>query len=158
MVISFEFRPGNMGDLGPWKSLGGKLIGPPAVAKRHAGILHIFHIGSDHAIHHKVWDGVVYSPADGFEKLDGEFSHSPTAVSTGREDVSVFAIGLDNRLHHYKWNSSSGWGAVEKLPGHWAVSPKAVSDQLGQIDVFGIDGGGNITRVFCSGLHQHASF
>ena len=141
----------NVGDLGPWKNLGGKLAGPPAVAKRKAGIIHIFYIGSDRAIHHKVWDGVVYSPADGYERLEGEFTHTPTAVSTGRHDVSVFGIGLDNKLYRYRWQSASGWGAIEELPGHWAGSPVAVSDQLGFIDVFGLDSGGNVTHISCSG-------
>ena len=145
----------NTGELGPWKNIGGQLSGPPALAKRHAGIIHIFHIGKDRAIHHKAWDGVVYTPRDEFEKLPGEFSHSPTAVSTGQSDVSVFGIGLDNHLHRYQWKSNGGWGPIEELPGHWAASPKAVSDQEGFIDVFGIDADGNITRVFCSRLHYY---
>ncbi|KAF8513205.1 hypothetical protein JB92DRAFT_233821 [Gautieria morchelliformis] len=144
-----DFDLVNNGDLGPWKNLGGKLSGPPAIAKRKGGILHIFHIGGDHALHHKAWDGVVYSPADEYEKLAGEFTHTPTAVSTGRDDVSVFAITLDNRLCHYQWKSSSGWGSAETLPGHWADSPKAVSDQVGSMDVFGLDAGGNVTHAFC---------
>jgi hypothetical protein len=120
----------NIGDLGPWKDLGGKLS-PPAIAKRKGGILHIFRIGGDHAIHHKSWDGVVYSPADEYEKLGGEFAHTTTAVSTGQDDVSVFAVGLDNQPRHYQWRSSSGWSSAETLPGHWASTPKAVSDQVG---------------------------
>ncbi|KAF8513207.1 hypothetical protein JB92DRAFT_2830460 [Gautieria morchelliformis] len=110
-----DFDLVNIGDLGPWKDLGGKLSGPPAIAKRKGGILHIFHIGGDHALHHKAWDGVVYTPRTGMTSL----------------------------------KSSSGWGSAETLPGHWADSPKAVSDQVGSMDVFGLDAGGNVTHAFC---------
>jgi hypothetical protein len=147
----------NIGDLGPWKDLGGKLSAPPGIAKRKGGILHIFHIGGDHAIYHKSWDGVVYSPADEYEKLGGEFAHSPTAVSTGQDDVSVFAVGVDNQLCHYQWHSTSGWSSAKTLPGHWVSTPKAVSDRVGSIDVFGLDAGGNVTHVFCSVLFMCAS-
>ena len=145
-----NFHPVDIVGLDPWVTLGGKLTAPPAVAKRKGGILHIFYIGSDHALYHKAWDGVIYTPAEGFDRLDGEFSHTPTAASTGPDDVSVFAMGLDNRLYHYQWRRLTGWGVKEELPGHWADCPKAVSDQVGSLDVFGIDAGGDITHIFCS--------
>ena len=142
----------NTGDLGPWKNLGGELTGPPAVTKREGGILHIFYIGTDHALYHKAWDGVVYTPAEGFEKLEGEFINTPTAVSTGPDDVWVFAIGQNNRIYRYHWQSAAGWSAKEELPGHWVKFAKAISARPGSIDVFGIDAsqGGNITHISSS--------
>ena len=145
----------NMGDLGPWKNLGGSILGQPAVANRN-GTLHIFFTGADHAIYHKAWDGVVYTPESvgSFDKLEGDFAHPPTAVSAGGEEVSVFGLGReDHTLYHYHWKSSSGWGPVEKLPGQWAGSLKAVSDNPGSLNVLGLAAGGNINHLVCSGLH-----
>jgi hypothetical protein len=98
--------------------------------------------------------GYIYSPADKYAMLEGEFAHTPTAVSTELDDVSLFAVGLDNQLCHYQWQSSSGWSSAETLPGHWASTPKAVSDQIGSIDIFGLEAGGNITHFFCSVLRN----
>ncbi|KAF8508481.1 hypothetical protein JB92DRAFT_583484 [Gautieria morchelliformis] len=144
------------GDFGPFNNIGGKLIAPPAVTNRK-GTLHILHIGTDRALHHKSWDGQTYTPAGKeYEKLDGAFTHTPTAVTTGPSDVSVFAVGhQDNALYHYHWHVDSRWSKSEKLPGHWAESPKAVSAQPGHVDVFGIDSEGNVIRVsFQNGRHS----
>ena len=128
----------------PWKNLGGKLVTVPAVANSK-GTIHIFHIGTDHALYHNSWDGTTHTP---FEKLDGIFAHTPAAVSAGEKEVSVFAVGLtDGLLHHYHWSSRSGWAPVEKIPGIWAGTPCAVSDSDGSWDVFGVDPSGNINHV-----------
>ncbi|KAF8484198.1 hypothetical protein JB92DRAFT_3030700 [Gautieria morchelliformis] len=132
---SFNFM---VGGWSPWKKLGGKLLGPPAVANSK-GTIHIFHIGADCALYHKIWDGVRYTPDQGYERLGGTFIHTPAAVSAGAEEVSVFAVGLtDGRLHHYHWKSSSGWDPVAELPGLWAGTPSTVSHQEGCWDVFGV--------------------
>ena len=130
--------------LRPWKNLGGKLYGPPAVANSK-GTIHIFHIGHDRALYHNSWNGTDYTE---FEKLGGVFMHTPAAVSVGQNSVSVFAVGLtDGLLHHYQWKSDSGWAPVEKLPGLWAGTPSAVSDQAGCWDVFGVNTNRMINHV-----------
>ena len=132
---SFNFM---VGGFSPWKNLGGKLIGPPAVANRN-GTIHIFHIGADYALYHKAWNGVRHTPEEGFERLSGTFIHTPAAVSAGAAEVSVFAVGLtDGRLHHYHWKSGPGWDPIEELPGTWVGTPSAVSHQEGSWDVFGV--------------------
>ncbi|KIJ48972.1 hypothetical protein M422DRAFT_247346, partial [Sphaerobolus stellatus SS14] len=69
------------GDFTGWKSLGGKLLSPPAVAVRN-GTIHIFHLGLDNNLHHLHWDPAngEYTPAVGtFENLGGPFIDTPTA-------------------------------------------------------------------------------
>jgi hypothetical protein len=150
-----EFDLVEWGDFGPFSSIGGKLIAPPAVTNRQ-GTLHIFHIGEDRALHHKSWDGKTYKPpGKEHERIGGTFTHTPTAVTTGPSEVSVFAVGHhDNALYHYHWKAESQQWRAEKLPGHWADSPKAISDQPGHIDVFGLDTNGNILRVSLSMLYN----
>ncbi|KAF8576913.1 hypothetical protein K439DRAFT_598886 [Ramaria rubella] len=92
----------NYGDLGPWKNLGGKVLGVPAVANRN-GTLHIFFVGDDHAINHKTWDGIAYAPKDGYDKIEGDFAITLTAVSAGPDEVSLLAVNrIEYTLHHYR--------------------------------------------------------
>jgi len=134
----------------PAKNLGGCFPGPPAVTKsRGGGIAHIFHVGTDHCLYYKSWDGANYSPGETtYEKLEGLFRDTPAAVSAKQGEVSCFAIGqVDGCLYHHHWTQESGWAKPEKLPGFWGGSLSAVCDQDGHWDVFGLDMDGKVSFV-----------
>ncbi|KIJ33613.1 hypothetical protein M422DRAFT_112975, partial [Sphaerobolus stellatus SS14] len=130
--------------------LGGCLPDVPAVTKSKGGVVHIFHVGTDHCLYYKSWNGVAYTPSEStYESLGGTFRGTPAAVSAGKGEVSCFAIGhLDGCLYHYHWTEESGWAKPEKLPGLWGSSLSAVSNQDGHWDVFGIDINGLNNSVF----------
>jgi len=145
------------GDFAGWKPIGGKLNAPPAVATRKATI-HIFHIGIDHKLYHVHWDSATgkYTPALGsFDKLDGAFLHTPTAVCAGPEEVTVFAVGMDSCLHYFHWSTGHGWSHRQTLEGHWEGAPKAVSASPGTWDVFGITRGGGLNHISFSNGKIH---
>ena len=58
------------------------LLGLPAVTNSKDTI-YIFHIGADYALYRKVWDGVQYTPDQGYDRIGGTFIHTPAAVSAG---------------------------------------------------------------------------
>ncbi|KIJ46724.1 hypothetical protein M422DRAFT_249886 [Sphaerobolus stellatus SS14] len=149
-------------DFTPWKRLGGKLTGPPAVCTRQ-GTIHIYHRGIDAAIYHNRWDGKTntYSPQEGsFERLDGIFVHTLTACSPHPDESMVFAVGaIDGCLHYSRWKAGEGHGPFQKLPGTWLGSPKAISDKPGCWDVFGVGPRGQINRVtFRSSIDEQPRF
>ncbi|KIJ46173.1 hypothetical protein M422DRAFT_46242 [Sphaerobolus stellatus SS14] len=148
-LCQLNFNPGAPDTVTPLKILGGCLPGVPAVTKSKGGVVHIFHVGTDHCLYYKSWNGVAYTPSEStYESLGGTFRDTPAAVSAGKGEVSCFAIGhLDGRLYHYHWTEESGWAKPEKLPGLWGGSLSAVSNQDGHWDVFGIDINGHVNCV-----------
>lgn len=127
----------------PWKDLGGKLNGPP-IAVNSKGVVHIFHVGTDHALYHKTWDGVSYSPGDlTYTKLEAKTRFRPgslAAVSLGEEEATLFAIGLlDSSLYRFHWTLANGWGEAEKLTGLWDGCLSLTSHKPGCWDLFGLN-------------------
>ncbi|KIJ48112.1 hypothetical protein M422DRAFT_163040 [Sphaerobolus stellatus SS14] len=140
-------------DISPWVSLGGRASCPPVVALRKH-FVHIFYVGVDHMLYHKMWDGGKYIPANKgeFEKIGGPFLggplHSLAAVSATPDTITVFGIGAkDSKLYRYDWTEGKGWGKADVLPGLWADSLKAVTVASPYWDVFGLSIGGGINHV-----------
>jgi hypothetical protein len=131
--FNLEFSVG----MGAFTDLGGRVHGPPTVCKQD-GTLHIFYIGFDHIIYHKQWDGMAYTPENGFDNVDKTPVCSIAAVGTG-PGVSVFAMaGVKTATaHHFQWTGEGGWRKVDDLPGEWTGSLSAISDKEGNWDLFG---------------------
>jgi hypothetical protein len=126
-------------NMDPIVILGGRLKAQPFVCNQ-AGTLHIFHVGMDHALYHKIWDGAAYFPSEGFERIGGVFKEHVTATSTSQNQVSLFAIDAETGLlKHYKWKKGRGWYKEAHIPGSWAGALSAVSAKEGQWDLFGIN-------------------
>lgn len=148
-LVQSNFDQTMSSNMDAYIDLGGKLRGPPCVCNRH-GTLHIFHVGLDHALYHKYWNGMDYTPEEGFERIEGLFRDSLAAASSGPNEVSVFAHGAaSGSLHHLKWIEGKGWHKEEDLPGIWAGALSAISDQQGHLDVFGINENSAVNHVAC---------
>jgi hypothetical protein len=119
----------------PWQSLGGRLIGGPAVASWGPNRLDVFVVGTDSALYHQSYDGTTWS---GWASLGGKLNANPGAVSWGYGRIDVFARGTDFALYHQSYDLyGNGWsGGWEYLGGKLNSAPAAASWGPGRLDVF----------------------
>ncbi len=97
----------NVSKWGTWQSIGGQIVGAPAVASWGPNRLDVFGRGTDNHLWWNYWDGNQWS---GWQDLGGDLASSPAAVSwkEGRIDVFVYGI-LDGHLWHRFYTSTQGW-------------------------------------------------
>ncbi|MEO6798030.1 MAG: glycoside hydrolase family 3 N-terminal domain-containing protein [Candidatus Dormibacter sp.] len=120
-----------------WTSLGGLMVGGPAVASWSTNRLDVFIHGIDNALWHRWWTGSNWS---GWEFLGGQLTADPTVVSWGPNRLDVFIRGTDSALWH-KWWDGTAWSSWERLGGVLAAAPEVASWAPNRLDVFvrGID-------------------
>lgn len=122
-------------------SLGGDLVGSPAVCSWGADRIDAFAVAADGALLHTWWDGASWSPSTtGYERLgDLKIVGQPSAVASGANRLDVFVVGTDGGLYH-KWLDGEAWGpphdTFESLGGNAEGSPTALSTAAGRLDVF----------------------
>jgi hypothetical protein len=121
---------------GGFESLGGQIVGAPAVVSWGPNRLDVFVRGTDGAMYHKWWDGSAWGPSvTGWEDLGGFILGAPKAVSWAPNRLDIFAQGGDGALYHKWWNGSA-WGGWESLGGQIIGAPEAVAWGPNRLDVF----------------------
>jgi hypothetical protein len=136
-----------------WEPIGGsgRISAHPVAVTWGAHTIDIFGVGTDHAVHHKWWDGSRWGPGasgDEWEPLGGETVGPVSAMSGGHQPLDLFMRGLDYTAHH-KWWDGSQWRPSES---DWeslglvvTAPPGAVSrDPTEGLDVFVNDLGGTV--------------
>jgi hypothetical protein len=133
------------GQFGPWRSLGGVLVGNPSAAEilGPAGepLRATFHRGTDGGCYYR-WS---LTPDPGgawsdWTALGGVLVGDPVVARNGDGRLEVFHRGTDNRIYH-RWQSSgrdpSAWArSWESLGGVAAGQPAAIGNTRGGTSVF----------------------
>jgi hypothetical protein len=140
--LYYRERRESTGVWGPWKNLGNKLQGAPAVAcsQFSDGRMRndIFFTATTPATGTVVWHmwGTVNGPWNA-ESLGGNplAGSGPAAVSTGRGRFDLFIRGNENQLWHRAFRNGS-WSAWEPLYNQLTSDPAASFWPTGRIDVF----------------------
>jgi hypothetical protein len=114
-------------------SLGGQLVGGPAVASWGPGHLDVFWRGAAGDLRWKQYDNGWSSELS----LGGQLTSDPAAVSWGPGRIDVFWRGAAGELRH-NWFRNWGWQGEESLGGQLAAGsgPAVSSWGLDRLDVF----------------------
>ena len=117
-----------------WTSLGGGLIGGPALASMSAAHLDLYVRGTDNALWTRWWNGSAWS---NWQSLGGQLTSDPSVVASGPNQLAVFVRGTDNGLWYRAWNGTV-WSGWQSLGGGFkaASAPEAASWGPNRIDVF----------------------
>ena len=96
-----------------WASLGGSLLGAPAVARHAGGGLAVFSLAADRAVR-QIWQ-----TAQGWSRWDslgGELTGSPAVGMNGDNRLEVFAHTADGQLwHNYQDHSFVNWSGWQPM-------------------------------------------
>ncbi len=132
-----------------WESLGGVVIGAPAITSWGPGRLDVFAPGFDGAVWHKWFDGGVWSD---WESLGGRTNRAVAAVSWGPGRLDVFVTGPGDALWH-KWFDGGVWSEWESLGGQLFEAPSVASWAPGRLDVVVVGPGRGVWHLpFESGV------
>jgi uncharacterized protein YkwD len=115
-----------------WTSLGGGLVGSPAVSSWGAARMDVFVRGNDDALWQKTWNGTAWGA---WTSLGGILTAEPAAVSWGPNRIDIFVRGTGNALWH-RTSDGTTWGTWESLGGIMTSGPSATSSGLNHLDVF----------------------
>ena len=130
----YQTSPG--GAWSGWTSLGGSLMGDPAVHLNTDGRVEVIVRGTDSAL----WDAAQTSSGGSwgsFVSLGGFITSDPALQENGDGRLEAFARGGDNALWHIAQTSpGAGFAGWASLGGVLANSPAAVGVDSGTLDVF----------------------
>jgi hypothetical protein len=97
-------------------TLGGNLLGDPAVARNSDGRLEVFVIGADHALYHK--SQILAGGSSGwtsYSTLGVNIISNPAVARNSDGRLEVFVIGADHALYHkfqLAAGSTNGWSGL----------------------------------------------
>ena len=100
--IFFRHRPPWQGSFEDWVSLGGYIVGAPAVVAVNNNRLMVFGRGGDNALYVNTYDGANWS---GYAGLGGNLTSDPVAVVRGGV-VDVFGRNVGGDIVSRRWNGS----------------------------------------------------
>jgi hypothetical protein len=151
-----------------WISLGGPLLGDPAVALDISGRLEVFKV--DHAngqlyYRWQISPGDSYNWSKGWDSLEGYWSprRTPAIIQNDDGRLEIFMVGVDGRLYH-KWqtsrNSTTGvwewymqwdplnWAPFEKEQWPPSSNPAVIRNTDGRLEVFMVDSKGQVYHTW----------
>ena len=100
-----------------WENLGGAYMGEPAAVSWAVGRLDVFVKGSDGQLHHHWFDNNTWAVPEVLNVLGGaQVADSPTAISTGANEINVFVPTTTNEIIETIWNGES-WGGGTGVSG-----------------------------------------
>ena len=120
-------------------TLGGNLLGDPAVARNSDGRLEVFVIGADHALYHKSQILAGGSSGwTGYSTLGGNIIGNPVVAQNTDGRLEVFVIGADHALLHLSQLTagSTSWSGFTSLGGYIIGNPAAARNSDGRLEVF----------------------
>jgi peptidoglycan/xylan/chitin deacetylase (PgdA/CDA1 family) len=115
-------------------SLGGHIVGAPALATAGSGTVVLAARGTDGAL----WIRLSTNGAWGsWQSLGGVLSAAPAVVGSADGRLDVFVRGTDAVPYTRTFLPGSGWQPWAGLGGHLAAGPAAVAFAPGRIDLYG---------------------
>jgi hypothetical protein len=120
-------------------TLGGNLLGDPAVARNSDGRLEVFVIGSNHALYHKSQILAGGSSGwTGYSTLGGNLIANPVVAQNPDGRLEVFVIGADHSLLHASQLTagSTSWSGLTSLGGYIIGNPAVARNSDGRLEVF----------------------
>jgi len=120
-------------------TLGGNLLGDPAVARNSDGRLEVFVIGADHALYHKSQILAGGSSGwTGYSTLGGNIIGNPVVAQNTDGRLEVFVIGADHALLHLSQLTagSTSWSGFTSLGGYIISNPAVNRNSDGRLEVF----------------------
>jgi hypothetical protein len=133
-------------------TLGGNLLGDPAVARNSDGRLEVFVIGSNHALYHKYQLAAGSTNSwSGYTSLGGYIISNPVTGQNSDGRLEVFVIGSDHALYHIfelAASSSNSWSGFRSLGGYIISDPAVASNSDGRLEVFVIESDHALYHIF----------
>ena len=119
-----------------WNSLGGQILGNPAIALNLDGRLEVFVRGTDQVLWHN-WQTAPNGAWSGWRSLGGQLSGSPAVGNNSDGRLDVFVRGTDNALWHITQKSvNGGWSVWSSLSGALSGDPVVGTNADGRLEVF----------------------
>ena len=117
---------------------GGTFTSPPAGVALAPNELHVFGLGLDYAVYHKIYDatasfGHQWSP--NWDNLGGDLTSTPVVLSTAQHHIDLFGLGPDQGMLHRSWNGSA-WSDWDELGGGFTSQPIILPTGSGAFDIF----------------------
>lgn len=117
-----------------WENLGGNYMGEPAAVSWGVGRLDVFVTGTDHQLHHHWFDNNTWAVPEVLNVAGSTaIAESPTAISTGANEINVFVPTTTNEIIETIWNGESWGGGTGvsgiRLPWRYAFSVDFVTAQ-----------------------------
>jgi hypothetical protein len=100
-TTNYEQSTGNWTE---WTSLGGDILGEPDAVSWAADRTDVFVWNADFSVGHKYYDGEKWTPENGFESLDGDFSGPPKAVIDKVGSIHVVGYSNKREVLYRSWN------------------------------------------------------
>jgi hypothetical protein len=125
-----------LGTWSEWNSLGGAMIGSPAVGQNADGRLEVFVQGTNTDLCHR-WQESPGGGWSGWNSLGGAMIGNPAVARNHDGRLEVFVQGTDTALWH-KWQESpgGGWSGWNPLGGAMIGSPAVGRNHDGRLEVF----------------------
>jgi len=133
---------GEMAKTNVWSgffSLGGAIIGDPAVSRNADGRLEVFVVGTNHALYHKFQTVAGSNSWSGFASLGGYVIGDPVVGQDADGRLEVFVIGSNHALYHNVETSASNsnsYSGFSLLGGFIVGDPAVARNTDGTLEVF----------------------
>lgn len=144
--------PSTSGTWSGWSSLGlpsgMHLIGVPAVAQDHSGVIRVFVRGQNGDLYTITRTGSTWS---GFSSLGGIWPSDVTALVGQGGYVHLFAVGTTRNLYHDQMGPGGPWSGWGDLGGQVTGVPAAVQDSSGTMRAYARETSGGALLEYYSG-------
>lgn len=137
----------------PWASLGGKIVGAPAVVSPTSTTVDIYARGTDNKLWQKFWDGSNWNgwfpviPGDTFS-----LASSPSVCSFGPNHRDVYVRGEDGAVYHLWWDGvAKKWNGWLPVGGKIVGDPAVVSLSPNMVDVYARGTDNKLWQTFWDG-------
>ena len=123
-----------------WTSLGGNLVGDPAVALNSDGRLEVFAVSAVNNQLYHIWQ----TTAGSTTAWSAWTCHGDPAVARNNDGIlEVFVIGANGNALFNKWQNTAGtttnsWSAFQSLGGNIKSSPAVAVNSDGRLEVFAV--------------------